>query len=240
MEARNKSRIEAIVRAAGFGISHAPDWTPVAPAPATPAQTNTAALFSKFNTENTGILARLSKLGVDILLGTGDYHGGTTAKSVQRDGIQASLKAINEGVAAVSAAQNRPELMDGFRMPHGDDDLLKRTALAFATNAAEIEDDLIALGFEEDFIEDLQERVRKFGEADNDKNAGLQGQVGSGDGLDDVIDEGLLVLKQLNVLMKNLYKADAVKRGEWLTAAHVERVWTSGKKKPPTDGTTPA
>ena len=240
MEARNKSRIAAIIRTAGFGVSHATDWTPVAPAPATPAQTATAALFLQLSAEDTGILARMSQMGVDILLGTGGFHGGTTAKSVQRDGIQLTLKGINEGVAAVAAAQKRPELMDSFRMPHGDDDLLKRTALAFATNAAAIEDDLIALGFEENFIEDLKERVRKFGEADKNKDEGLQGQVGSGDGLDGVIDEGLLVLKQLNVLMKNLYKADAVKLGEWTTAAHIERVWTSGKKKPATDGTTPA
>jgi hypothetical protein len=90
------------------------------------------------------------------------------------------------------------------------------------------------------FIAKLKERVRLFGEANEDKEEGLQGQVGSGDGLEVAIEDGLLVLRQLNVLMKNLYKADAASMGEWLTAAHIERVWTSGKKKKPsTGGTTP-
>jgi hypothetical protein len=84
----------------------------------------------------------------------------------------------------------------------------------------------------------MSQRVEDFEGAGDDKESGLQSQTGAHGGMSATIREGLMVTKQLNVLMKNLYKATLDKLAAWLTAAHVQRVGTSGKAKP-SGGTTP-
>ena len=82
----------------------------------------------------------------------------------------------------------------------------------------------------------MKNRLEAFGEAKDDKDEGLQTQTGAHGGSSATIRTGLTVTKQLNVLMKNLYKGQADKTTAWATASHIERVGTSGKSKKKSDG----
>lgn len=133
------------------------------------------------------------------------------------------------------------EVMDGFRVPHGV------SAEAFAARvrgiieaATPLKVDFIALAFADDFLDEMNQRVAAFGNADDEQDTSLQGQTGAHGGLSATIQAGLKVTKQLNVLMQNLYKTMPDKLAAWLTAAHVQRVGTSGKAKPAGGTTAPA
>ncbi len=234
MEARDRARTEAIGRLGKFCITNAEDWTPKR-ATATTAQANAQALVEQLNTEETGIIARLGKFSTGQESGAADFHGGVTSKSTQRNGIMLEMKNWNEAAGAFAKKLGKPEIMDGFRMPHGvSDEKLAAVALSFAEKAEPWEEEFLKLGMDEDFIQELKDRVKAFREAKDDKSEGLQDQVGAGGGLDATIEEGLTVMAQLVVLLKNFYKHEPDKLAALLTATHVQR--TRKKKKPKTEG----
>jgi hypothetical protein len=241
MDKRDRVRIDQINRVGQFGITNAADWTPAGGGPATPAQTNAASLYDQLNTPDTGIVAQLGTFGTGRATGAADSHGGVVSKATVRNGIMLDLADWNEAAGAIASAQNKPEIMAGFHPPHGVSmEDFPNEVNAIIAAATPLESDFVALGFAATFIQDMKDRVTAFGNAKDDKDEGLQKQVGSHGGSSATIRAGLTVTKQLNVLMKNLYNGNAEKTAAWATASHIERVGTSGKKKPPgNSGTTP-
>ena len=77
----------------------------------------------------------------------------------------------------------------------------------------------------------MRDRVVAFESAKDDKEEGLQTQSRGRGGLGATLREGLKAGKQLNVLMKKLYKDAPDKLAAWTTAFHTERVGKSGKAK---------
>ncbi|MBV9659249.1 MAG: hypothetical protein JO295_14205 [Verrucomicrobia bacterium] len=241
MDARDRARVEAIGRLGVFGTNNAADWTPTKAANATPAQLNAQALFAQLNTAETGVIARLATLSAGQQSGAADFHGGVTSKSALRHGILEEMRSCNEAAAAIAHAQNKPEIMDDFRLPHGvSDEVLAARALSFADKAQAWEDEFIKLGKDDDFIQELKDRVTAFSQAKDDKGVGLQKQKGAGGGLDATIAEGLVVLHQLTVLLKNLYKNQPDKLAELVTATHVQRAPKRKKQDAPQPPSSPA
>lgn len=230
MNRRERVRVEQINRVAAFMTANAADLNGLSPTAKTKAQALAAAL----STPNTGFVARLGEFETGQQTGSADFHGSVTSKSVLRDGIMADLAGINEVAAAIADAEGTPELMDHFRMPHGvSDEKLRSVASAFAKEAGKpaVEPKMIELGLPLTFVQDLEDRVAAFEQAKDEKADGLEDQKGARTGLGATIRGGLTVTKQLNVVMKNLYRNDPAKATAWATAAHIQRVGTSGKKK---------
>lgn len=230
MDKRERARVEHIGRVGRFGTSNAADWTPGGDP--TPAQRKTLELFTALNTPKTGFAAVLEKFETGQQAGEAGFHGGTTSKSVLRHGIMLDMGEWNEAAAAIASAQNTPAIMDGFRVPHGvSAETLGAKVRAICDNAVPLQAQFVALGFADDFIEEMRERVISFEEAKDEKETALQTQTGSRGGLGATIREALKITKQLNVLMKKLYKGNADKLAAWATAFRTDRVGTSGKSK---------
>ena len=240
MEKRDRVRVEQINRVGQFGQTNAADWTPQGGGQPTPAQASAIALYQQLNAPSTGIVAVLEGFETGRETGATGYHGGTTSKSTLRHGIMLDLKDWNEAASAIASSQHRPEIMDGFRMPYGvSTEAFAAKVNAFVAAATPLETDFIALGFADDFLAAMTQRVDDFENAGDDKDTGLQSQTGAHGGMSATIREGLTVTKQLNVLMKNLYKTQPDKLAAWLTAAHVQRVGVR-KPKDPDPPTPPA
>ncbi len=232
MDARDTARVNAIKRMGTFGTNNADDWTPQRPGTATKAQANAKALVAQLNDEETGVIARLARFTTGQQSGAAGFHGGVTSKSTQRDGIMLELKSWNEAAAAIARKLGKPEIMDGFRMPHGvGDEKLAARARSFAEKAGPLEEEFLKLGKDDDFIADLAERVKEFEKAKEDKGEGLENQMGAGGGLDATIEEGLTVMAQLVVLLKNLYKDQPDRLAALLTACHIQRAPKRKKKE---------
>jgi hypothetical protein len=238
MDAREQARFDALKGASGFGVNNAADFNPVPPAVSTKAQGLFASLGivadgDEATPKNT-VLGNLIRAIKNQQSGAGNFHGGTTAKSVQREGLMAVLRSINKSAGAIATAQKTPEIMDSFRIPHGTNDTeTSARALAFADAAVPLEAEFIALEQPADFIAALRKRVVDFGNADDSQNTGLQDQAGATASIDALIDQGLGILTQLDAIMHNKYAATAAKLAAWLTASHIQRPSASKPAAPP-------
>ncbi|MEY2521254.1 MAG: hypothetical protein QOF24_3013 [Verrucomicrobiota bacterium] len=236
MNAREQARFDMLKRVGTFGTNNASDFTtPVPPAAAiTPGQTQATHLFDDLNTPTTGLIARIGKNAETQHSGTGSARGGTTSKTVLRDALFLELKGINRTAAATAAAQNKPEIMDKFRMPYGvGDAVLVAKANTIGDAAQTLATDFIAHGHEPTFVADLRAHISAFGEADAAKDSGAQTQAGATEGFAPLLDEAMTAVTQLDAFMHNFYKSNAAKMGEWHTASHVERQAKTKKAETP-------
>ncbi len=249
MNSRELSRFDALKGSSSFGINNVNDFKPALGTTKTKAQE----LFDALGTVADGeaatakdtVLGNLVRAILAQDAGAGDFHGGTTSKSVQRDGLMAVLRGFNKSAGAIATAEGTPEIMYNFRMPHGTNDtVIAARARAFADAAVPLKAKFLALEHPADFIEALRQRVVDFENADSEQSTGLQGQVGATASIDDLIDQGLVILKQLDAIMHNKYASNPEKLAAWLTASNIQRpsvtVKTSPNAKQPGTAPTPA
>ena len=159
---------------------------------------------------------------------------GTTSRGVLRDALTGDLREWNRTAAAIAEDLQRPEIMDGFRMPHGNNDTeLAGTGRAFikAVEALALHDAFVEHGLEDDFEDALVERITDFEDSQDAQSAAGQTSSGATDALDKLIPTGMGIRKSLDALVNNLFKGNATIIGEWATASHVERQGTR-KAKP--------
>ena len=165
---------------------------------------------------------------------------GTTSRGVLRDALTGDLREWNRTAAAIAEDLKRPEIMDGFRMPHGNNDSeLAGTARAFIKSVADLalHDAFVEHGLEDDFEDALDERITDFENSQDAQSTAGQTASGATDALDELIRTGMGIRKSLDALVNNLFKGNATVIGEWATASHVERQGTR-KPKPATGGGT--
>ena len=241
MNARERARFDMIKRAGDFGAANAADFTtPVPPAAAvTAAQAKATALFDALNHPATGLLARIAANATTQQSGSGDFHGGTTSKSVLRDALLLELRGLNRSAAAIAEEDGTPDLMDSFRMPYSVNDVtLCARARAMSQAAAPLAVKFEALGHDATFIADLEAHVTAFESADSDQNTGVETQAGATANFDALLSEALAKVKSLDAIIHNFYRSNAAKLAAWKTASHVER--QAKAKKTATSPPTPA
>ncbi len=236
MNKRDKVRVEQIDRTGKFVIDNEADFETLPPA----AKTTAMALATPLNAAGTGLLARLEKFEVGRETGNISFHSGTTSKATLRHGIVLTLMEWLETAGTIAARDETPEIMSGFRVPHGvKAEEFAAKATAIVESATAIEQKFLDLGYPADFLQDMTDRIEAFEKAKDDKSAGLGKQVGSHTGLSDAIREGTLIGRQLNTIFNNLYRTNPAKLAEWATAFHTERVG-SGKSDDETPVSAPA
>lgn len=227
MNARDQARFDMLKRVADFGENNADDFNPVPPAT---QPTKAQKLFDEVDNAIEG----LADAAAGQQSGAGDFHAGTTSKAVQRDGLLAELRSINRSAAAIAAAQGKPEIMESFRMPHGNNDtVLAAKARAFADAADGLKASFTELEHPANFIEALRQRVSDFENADSAQNTGQQDRSGATASIGPKLDAGLTAVKQLDAIMHNKYAGSPEKLAAWLTASNVARPSAAAKQSPP-------
>ncbi len=236
MDKRDRVRVEQINRIAQFVSNKGVSLGQLQ----TKAKAKAQDLITQLSDSGEGIVIQLEGFETGRETGAVGFHGGTTSKATLRNGIILDLMFWNETAAAIASTDGKPEIMDGFRVPHGaSDETFAAKVRAIIKAADPIKDKFIALGFDANFLDQMTQRVDAFEAAKADKSGGLVQQKGAFGGLSATIREGILVGRQLNVIFKNLYKGDAEKLASWETAYHIERVGVSGKKKKAAPAPTP-
>ncbi len=230
MDKRDRVRVEQINRVAQFVQNNAADIASLQ----ADAKAKAQDLLGQLNDGQTGIVPQLEKFETGRETGAVGFHGGTTSKATLRNGIILDLIFWNETAGTIASTESKPEIMDGFKVPHGaSDETFAAKVRAIIKAADPIKDKFFALGFPADFLDQMGHRVDEFETAKANKAGGLEEQKGAFGGLNATIQQGILVGRQLNAIMKNRYKGDAEKLAAWETAYHIERVGVSGKKKQP-------
>ena len=226
MNTRQKARVDAFNRSKQFGKDNASDFKPKLPG-------NDPTKWQKLQTE-LGTLIEAAE-GKHALQRGGAVDAATTDKAVLRDALMSDLRTINGSVGYLSEEKKDPAMMERFRLPnaHNDTELVAK-ARAFLTAIAEleIEDELLELEHDENFLETLDARIEEFEGADDSQSGAEQAKSGATASLPTVLSRGLTILKGLNAIANNKYKSDAAKLGAWKTASHVERTNQKPKAKP--------
>jgi hypothetical protein len=234
MNDRDAARYDMFKRVGDFGVAHGALFQPVPPAT---GPTKAQQLFTQLGTvddaeSGASVMARIKAATKGQQTGAGEFHGGTTSKAVLRDGLMADLRLINRSAGAIAEAQGKPELLASFRMPYGaSDEVLVARARAFAEAVGPMKADFLALDHPADFDTALLQRVADFENADSSQNTGQQALSGASATVSAVIQEGLLIVKQLDAMVHNRFNSNAELMGEWATASHVERAAVSAAAK---------
>jgi hypothetical protein len=241
MNNRELARTNCFDNMAAFGKAHTTD---IADAAADSdgrkkAKAKARAKFTELDALNVAIGKEVAKQQ------SGGRAVGTTNRGVFRDALTGDLREWNRTAAAVAEDLKRPEIMDGFRMPHGNNDTeLAGRARAFIKAVADLKlhDAFVEHGLEDDFEDALDERIGDFEDSKDTQSAAGQETTGAADALGELITTGMGIRKSLDALVNNLFKGNATVVGEWATASHVERQGTRKAKTAPggTGTSTPA
>jgi hypothetical protein len=219
-----------------LGTNHNLDLTTAAePAvPTSAGQKKAKSVFDSLNTPETGLIARIQANAGTQASGTGTSQSGTTSKTVLRDALFLELRGLNRSAIAIAAAQDKPEIMDQFRMPYSvGDSVLVAKASAIAKAAEPFTSDFIDLGHEPTFVDDLRNHIKALETAETMQDTGEQTHVGATAEFGPLLEEAMKAVKQLDAFVHNFYKSDAEALGEWKTASHVERQKKVKKEETP-------
>jgi hypothetical protein len=111
-------------------------------------------------------------------------------------------------------------------MPRGDNDqamLDLARGIAAAVSDASTKAELISHALPSDFVEDLNEDIAALQAAISNQSEGRAGIRSAGVSIDETDARGMLVARQMNVVVKNFYRNNAAVLAKWETARHVER-----------------
>jgi hypothetical protein len=172
--------------------------------------------------ERTRTSDRIAKNAETQQTGSGTARGGTTSKTVLRDAVLLELKGINRTAAAIAVSQDKPEIMDKFRIPHGDSDaVLVAKAIAEAANGMTADFDIY--GHEATFVADFLAQIEAFNKAEGTRTPVSKPGPARPMGFAPLLQEAMTKVRQLDAFMHNLYRTNAPKLGEWHVASHIER-----------------
>ena len=189
----------------------------------------------------------MSKLGsvITSLGGTaaiqegGDFGEETGAQSVLRSDVLEALRNVNRTMAAVAEDQETPEIMDRFRIPHGDNDAVlvaKLRAFATAIDELSLADELASHANAESAAS-LRNMATVFEGSEGEQGEALSERAGATAQIPVHLRSGKGVVKTLNAIFSNLYKSNLELLTGWKTASHIQK---SGGTPTPTPTPTPA
>ena len=110
----------------------------------------------------------------------------------------------------------------------------------FAADAVALKPEFIKRGLPANFLEDLNEDITAFEQALAQREQGKGAQVAASATIDDLIERGMKIARELDPVMRNIYENDPGKLAAWLSASHVERAPRSRAAKQQRPQTTPA
>lgn len=195
---------QAFVRVREFFAQHATDFSETS-------------IASQRVTELTGIINDIDADAATQAATTGQAHQHTQSRREARLALRDDVEAINR-IARTMGLQNQ------FPLPPADNDqLLLNAARGYATNALPLKAQFLARELPADFIEDLHANTAALEKAIADQANAVGDHVSSGASIEDKIDRGMEILRELKPIMLVKYADKPAVLAEWTTASHVEK-----------------
>jgi hypothetical protein len=157
-------------------------------------------------------------------------------KTAQNRAADKALRRLMEAVSRTARTMSRrvPGLEEKFRLPSNKDRLTWLAAgRAFAKEAEPIKDEFIQRGLSADFVEDLKARVAAVEQLTDGRAQQSAGRVASTAGVAEAAEEGLAAVRELDVIMRNVYADSPTELAEWESASRVERPARRAQTKAP-------
>jgi hypothetical protein len=217
MDTLETKREEMFLRVSEYGSQFAATF---------PAESYGAELFARLR----HVIEELKGHAISQLRGTRTVRQSSAGKAAARDELWRRIEAISRTARVM--AYTLPNLEDKFRATRGiGDQALLILARAFATEAAPFKAEFIKRGMSADFIEELNEQISVFETAINHKAQGRGAHVAASAAIDDLIERGMRIVRELDALVRNVFNEDPSALAVWASASHVERPTRRGKQK---------
>jgi hypothetical protein len=156
---------------------------------------------------------------------------GGTSKAAARDELRRDLEAISR--TARIMAMTMPGLEDRFRMPRDvKDQELLTVARIFAEDALPLQAEFVKRGLPANFIDDLNADIEVFEQSVARKIQGTEAHVAASAAIDELIERGTKVVRELDVMMRNTLADDPATLAAWMSASHVKRPPRKQEKPP--------
>jgi len=185
-----------------------------------------AELFAQLDTVVEGLRAH----AYEQSKGRSAVRESVGSKAATCDELRRRMEAISRTARVM--AYTVPGLDDKFRMPGriGDQALLT-LARTFGNDAFPLKAEFIKRGLAADFIAELDEAATAFDAAINRKTQGRGKHVAATAAIDELVERGLRVVREIGALVRNNYAEDPSTLAAWESASHVERPTRRGRHK---------
>lgn len=218
-------RLEMFIRVRQFGASHA------AALPATERGGEVLAALD-------AVVAEMQSNAAAQDSGRREAKEGTALKAVARAALREDLEAISRTARAMSFTT--PGLDDKFRLPrNAGDQACLAAARSFAADAAPLAAEFIRRGLPADFIADLNADIEAFDNSIGTRARKTGRHIAATASIDDAIERGTNAVRELDAIVRNIFRDDPATLAEWTSASHTERAPRSAANRSRTTPTPP-
>jgi len=167
------------------------------------------------------VIEELTEAGTSQASGLTSVQRATAERTAARETLRASMQACTH--AARVMAIDTPGLETKFRLPRsGSDTALLQTARAFVADALPLKDKFLRLGMRPSFIEDFKEDIADLERAMGQQNTGRGAHVSATASVESAAERGMVAVRTLDVIFRNLFRDDPATLATWGSARHVE------------------
>jgi hypothetical protein len=146
----------------------------------------------------------------------------TTLKSVALANLIEDLEAVSRTARVM--ALTIPGLDDKFRMPRNvGEQAWLAAARSFAADAEPLKAEFVRRGLPESFLEDLKADTAELQESIQHKSQTSGARVAARAAIDDAVERGMKIVRELDAIVRNIFRNDPATLAEWVSASHVER-----------------
>jgi hypothetical protein len=217
-------RLEMFIRVRQFGAAHAQAFAAVA---------RGVEVFAELDSEIKELEGHASAQHS----GKRAVKEGTTLIATAREELREDLEAIQQTARSMSVTM--PGLNDKFRLPRkARDQELLAVARSFAQDAAPLKAEFARRGLRADFVDDLNADIGAFAESIDGRAQKAGERVSATVAIDGAVERGMNAVRELDAIVRNVFRNDAATLAEWTSASHVER--PARGTKPETTATQPA
>lgn len=219
MTSTERRAYETFVRVDGFGESQSESF---------PAGSRGRELFAELKE----VIAELSGHAEAQVSQRSAAAQGTAQRDAARKALRASVEAISRTARAL--AFSSPGVDKLFSLPRGNNDraLLTR-ARSFLADAAPLKADFIRNELPADFLEKLTAQVQSFEQNIAVQNRSRGARVTATSAIKTAVARGLVVMRQLEVVVRNKFDAEPPTLAAWESASHTERGTRAARPKTP-------
>lgn len=217
MNTLDTKRYEMFIRVREYGAQYAASF---------PAGSYGAELFTQLGE----VVEDLRAHALEQSKGRSSVRESSASKAAARDELVRRMDAVSRTARVLDRAT--PGLEDKFRMPRGvGDQTLLTLARTFADDAEPLKAEFSKRGLGADFIRELRDAADDFDAAINQRVQHRGKQVAATAAIDDLIERGVRLVRELDALVRNTLTDDASALAAWVSASHVEKMTRRSRNK---------
>lgn len=209
MNSNERQYQEIFIRVGGFGAQHSSVF---------PAHSAAATLFADL----ASVIRELNEFSAAESSQAGGKRRQQALKSDARERLTQQMQAIGRTAKVVALSVPNLEKKFVVRATKTDRELLA-DAHAFARDAAPFVETFARFALPTDFLEQLRTAISEFETALVERHNVRAEKSQTGATIDGIVERGAVILRQLDVIVKNTFQNDEATLVAWKRVSHPEK-----------------